>query len=136
MTKSTAAAVLITALLTSLCWYVGTSLGSARDSVWLISAVKVPGRMALDTIADDMKKHRYAEACHRIEVLRREWKAFDQESGFDGNAIGNIMVKFSQLEIEAAEKVSTKRPVQELPNKPQPQSGSPLGGPSPGKLID
>ena len=71
MTKRTWVTVLITALVTSFCWHVGSGVRSAIDNMWLISCVKVPGRKALDAIAEEMKNHRYAEANRRIEVLAR-----------------------------------------------------------------
>lgn len=118
MTKSASVTVLITALVTSLGWYAGTSLRSSRDRMWLVSAVKVPGRMALDAIAEDMSHHRYIEAYRRIKLFRREWHAFDQDGGFNGNAIGNIMVEFSKLDIEAATNRSTNL-VPRSPSKAQ-----------------
>jgi hypothetical protein len=135
MTKRTWAAVLVTALLTSLCWHAGTSLRSGRDKLWLISAVKVPGNKALDIIAEDMKNHRYDDASRRIEVLRQEWREFDREKEFDGNAIGNILVQFSRIDLEAATEAS-RRPQQEPPNTPQPHSGTPLGSADRRKTVD
>jgi hypothetical protein len=101
MTKSTLVTVVVTALATSFFWYLATSLRSSLDRTWLISSVKVPGRMALDAIAEDMNKQHYVEANRKLDVLRQEWQTFDRHGVIGGTAIGNIMVEFSKLDAGA-----------------------------------
>jgi len=51
--KRTFISILVSVLVTSLCWYVAGSLRRGVDGLWLMSAVKAPGRMALDAIEND-----------------------------------------------------------------------------------
>jgi hypothetical protein len=99
--KRTVITILITALVTSLCWSVVGGLLRGVEGLWLVSAVKAPGRMALDVIEDDIQSGRLELAKARIAALRRHWEAFEREHGFRGEAIGNIMVTFGQIDSAA-----------------------------------
>jgi hypothetical protein len=107
--RRTLITVLITALVTSLCWYGASVANGVRrgiERVWLISAVKAPGRMALDDIEADLIAGRSEAAKAKIAALRQQWAVFDSEAGFRGQAIGNIMVTFGQIDsgMEATKK--------------------------------
>lgn len=96
--KRTLITILITALATSLCWYVAVGLLRGVEGLWLKSAVKAPGRMALDAIEADLEEGRLEIAKAKIGALKRLWGAFEREDGFRGQAIGNIMVTFAQID--------------------------------------
>jgi hypothetical protein len=96
--KRTVITILITALVTSLCWYVVSGLLRGVEGLWLMSAVKAPGRMALDEIEADLQAGRLDTAKTKIAVLRRQWALFEREAGFRGQALGNIMVTFGQID--------------------------------------
>lgn len=53
--------------------------------------------MALDQIAADMDRSDIVAAKSKMAALRKEWSRFESEDGFSGQAIGNIMVEFSQM---------------------------------------
>jgi hypothetical protein len=75
----------------------GTETGSER--LWLICAIKAPGRMALDEIQKDMNAGRYAPAKRKIDVLMDKWRRFDSgPDSFSGPGIGDIMMAFSKLD--------------------------------------
>jgi hypothetical protein len=58
--------------------------------------------MALEEIQSDLAAGRNAEAKAKVEVLRRQWAAFEKEKGFSGVGIGNIMMTFAKLPTEQA----------------------------------
>ena len=88
---------LVTSLVTSALWYVGTSLRKAVEATWLISAVKVPGRGALDVIHNDLQAGNCELAKARLEVLQASWARFESEYGYVGNGIGHIMIEFRDM---------------------------------------
>lgn len=106
--KRTAITVLITVLVTSLCWYFITGLQQGINDLWLMSAVKAPGRMALDEIQADLQAGQIEIAKDRLVVLRKQWATFESEGGFKGQAIGNIMVTFSQMNSTVETNKSTR----------------------------
>jgi hypothetical protein len=72
---------------------------TAIERVWMISAMKAPGRMAIQEIQADMKGGRYDLAKAKIDALADAWQKF--EAGPDspsGPGIGNIMVTFSKID--------------------------------------
>jgi hypothetical protein len=66
-----------------------------------MSAVKAPGRMALDSLDADLQAGRVEIAKSKLAVLQKQWSVFESEGGFGGQAIGDIMVAFSQIDIAA-----------------------------------
>jgi hypothetical protein len=93
--------ILITVAATSLFWSGWDAIhwiGVGKERLWLMSAVKAPGRMALDEIQDDLSSGRCESAKLKVEALKRQWAVFESEVGFKGQAIGNIMEIFSQLD--------------------------------------
>jgi hypothetical protein len=99
--KRTILTILVTCLATSLCWYVVGSLRRGVEELWLMSALKAPGRMALDSIQGDMQAGRMEIAERKLSALTKQWALFESEGGWRGQAIGNIMVAFSQIDVAA-----------------------------------
>lgn len=90
--------ILITALVTSAGWYVVTSIRRGAEALWLMSAVKAPGRMALDRIQQDFAAGRDEVAKAKLAALRRQWAVFEDEPAFRGQAIGNILGPFFEID--------------------------------------
>jgi hypothetical protein len=91
-------AIIATAILT---WIIASFVhgaGVGVERLWLRSAVKSPGRMALDEIQTDMTAERYKLAKAKIDLLAGTWHRFDSEPDlFRGSGVGDIMVIFSKL---------------------------------------
>ena len=95
--KKILVAILITVIATSICWHMLTATRRAVDKMWLMSAVKAPGGMALEEINTDLAQGRHEAAKAKLELLRSQWSRFESEKDFRGEGIGNIMVEFSRL---------------------------------------
>ncbi len=89
--------IVLTALVTSACWYVATELRHSIQRVWLISSVKAPGSRALAEIEADLLAGRSDAAKAKLAALRKQWDVFDSEPEFTGPAIGNIATDFQQI---------------------------------------
>jgi len=87
--------IVITAAITSLCWYMATESQRAFDEVWLISAVKTPGRLAFDDISVALNSGDIDTAKAKLQIIQSEWKLFESEDGV-GKGIGDIMIQLSQ----------------------------------------
>lgn len=92
----------LTILLTALVkWFFTSLFHGARSGVerlWLISAIKAPGRMALGEIQEDMHAGRYNVAKEKIDVFVTTWQRFSSgPDSFRGEGIGDIMVAFSGI---------------------------------------
>jgi hypothetical protein len=98
--KRTLLAIVLTAGLTSACWYFAMQLRWGVSWLWLESTVKAPGRMALSSIHDDLAAGRNNAAQAKLEALQRQWEIFEREGRFRGEGIGSIMETFFQLENE------------------------------------
>lgn len=91
--------IVITAAVTWITFGVVQGIRTGRDRLWLISAIKAPGRMALRDIQADMNAGRYALAKAKIDVFMNTWQRFDSgPDSFSGSGIGDIMVAFSKLD--------------------------------------
>ena len=99
--KRTIAIIAITTAITSLCWSIVTGARRGVEELWLISAVKAPGRMALDKIAADLQHGNIDAASTKLQILRSEWERFEKEVGPSGAGIGNVMVEFSRPRAQA-----------------------------------
>ena len=121
MKKKILITIAITAAVTSLCWHISNGLRDAYNRVWLISAVKAPGRMALDEIASDLTHSNITAATAKLQILRTEWRRFEAEDGIDAG-IGNIMVDFSRLPPQELKNESIE---QSVPGYPPQGVGSP-----------
>ena len=93
-------AIAVAVAITSLCWSIATGMRRGVEKLWLISAVKAPGRMALDEISTDLQRGDVATATTKLQILRSEWDRFEKEDGLSGAGIGNIMVEFSRAPVE------------------------------------
>ncbi|MCX6550463.1 MAG: hypothetical protein NTY02_05555 [Acidobacteria bacterium] len=92
--------IVVTAAVVSIFWYgwhVLNAVGNRIEQVWLISAVKAPGRMALDTIQADLEAGRYDVVKLEVGALKKRWAAFSADADDRGPGIGNIMADFSKL---------------------------------------
>jgi len=125
--KKTLVTILMTAIVTSICWHVVTTVRRTVDAVWLESAVKAPGRMAFDEILDDLAAGRHEAARRKLDVLRTQWRRFEAEDDFRGEGIGRILVKFSRLPNGEAEEgtESAKDPLPASPLDSVRRAGTP-----------
>jgi len=94
--------ILIIAATAAITWITFSIIQGMRAGVerlWMISAVKVPGQMAIKAIQTDMNAGRYEIAKAKIDEFAATWQKFN--SGPDscsGPGIGNVMVAFSKIE--------------------------------------
>ena len=92
--------IVVTAAVTSLLWYgwhVLNAVGNRIEHVWLVSSVKAPGRMALDTIQTDLEAGRHDVVKAEVEALRKRWASFSADEDDRGSGIGDIMTDFAKL---------------------------------------
>jgi hypothetical protein len=108
--KRTLLTILITAAVTSGCWYVVTEIRRGVEWLWLESSVVAPGRMALDALQADLNAGHTAAAGAKLGVLRQQWDALEDERGFNGQGVGNIMGAFSKLEGSFGKTTSSPTP--------------------------
>jgi len=99
--------IFVTAVLTSLAWYGWFSVSRSVERFKLLSAVQAPGRMALDDIQADLGKGRYNVAQAKVMALKRHWAIFEAE-GLSGEALGRVMVTFSQVDPEVTKGANTE----------------------------
>lgn len=84
--KTTTIVILLTVTIALLGWDIAMGLRKSRDKLWLMSAVTVPGRMALDEICSDLDHGEYATAKMKLEAFRAQWKRFDSDNSFSNKA--------------------------------------------------
>ena len=105
--------IIVTAAITWITVSVIHGVRTGVERLWLISAIKVPGRMALSEIQTDMNAERYAVAKAKIDALMDTWQRFDSgPDSFRGSGIGDIMVAFSKLDTNSSSIVTntTRQP--------------------------
>lgn len=102
---------------------------TAYDRVWMISAIKAPGRMALGSIQADMHAGRFDVARRKIDAFMQTWQRFD--SGPDscsGLGIGDIMLTFSKIQentnVEPSCPLNESLPIRSETNRPSEEAGS------------
>ena len=93
----------LTVILTVLgTWLVATlyfTLDMAKERMWLVSAVKAPGRMALLSIQADLEAGKTKLALAKLKRLHEEWSGFERGTqSFTGRAIGSIMPALHEVE--------------------------------------
>jgi hypothetical protein len=91
--------IVATAAITWFSFSIVQSLRTGVERLWMISAVKVPGNMALKEIQSDMSAGRFESARAKINGFADTWQRFN--SGPDscsGLGIGDILVTFSKLD--------------------------------------
>jgi hypothetical protein len=97
--KRTFVCVVVTALVTWLAMSVANGLATGRDRLWLVSAVKAPGRMALEDIQKDLDEGRCDLARAKLKAFGDAWRRFDSgPDSFAGPGIGDIMVLMSRID--------------------------------------
>ena len=90
--------IVVTAAITWITVSVINGVRTGVERLWLIGAIKAPGRMALTEIQKDMNAGHYDVAKAKIDVLMTTWQRFDSgPDSFSGSGIGDIMVAFSKL---------------------------------------
>ncbi|MEQ2010101.1 MAG: hypothetical protein ABMA26_25235 [Limisphaerales bacterium] len=95
--------IVVTAAITWITVSVIHGLRTGVERLWLISAIKAPGRMALTEIQTDMNAGRYDVAKAKIDVLMTTWQRFDSgPDAFSGSGIGDIMVAFGKLDTNSS----------------------------------
>jgi hypothetical protein len=98
--------IVVTAAITWLMARMACGIRKNTERVWMVSAVKAPGRMALSDIQADMNAGRYALAKAKMDAFATTWQRF--ESGpyaYSGPGIGDIMVVFSKLDANSSSSV-------------------------------
>ena len=101
--------IVVTAAITWITVAVVHGVRTGEERLWLVSAVKAPGRTALSEIQADMDAGRHAVAKAKIDVLMSTWQRFDSgPDSFRGSGIGDIMVTFSKLETEGSSSLTNK----------------------------
>ena len=97
--KKTFLGIIIIAVLT---WVMCSALHGVRtgaEGLWMISAIKEPGKMAIAEIQTDLNEGRTDLAKKKLQVLMDTWQRFDKGPGFcSGPGIGDIMVAFSRID--------------------------------------
>lgn len=89
----------ICSVITSIVWYAAMTFRDAFFASVLRSAVKAPGRMALEQIQRDLDSGNYDIAKAHLGILRQLWSRFEAEPGpMVEQGIGDIMVKFREME--------------------------------------
>ena len=91
--------IMITAVLTWIAAGLFHGLRTGAERLWMVSALKAPGRMAIGDIQQDMHAGRYDLARAKVDAFMRIWQRFS--SGTDschGAGIGDIMVTFSKIQ--------------------------------------
>ena len=129
--KRTLLTILITAVISSVFWNVWFSFSRALDRFRMLSAVQVPGRMALDDIQADLTKRRYDVAEAKVLALKQHWNIFQAE-GLRGEALGRVMVTFSKIDPEVRTSSNTElsgagnrsQPIGSETNRPSSAAGS------------
>jgi hypothetical protein len=95
--------IVITSAVTLIAVSVIQGLRTGKERLWLVSAIKAPGRMALNEIQADMNAGRYDVAKAKIDVLMSTWQRFDSgPDSFTGPGIGEIMVSFAKLDTNSS----------------------------------
>jgi hypothetical protein len=71
---------------------------TGTDRLWMVSAMKAPGRMAISDIQADLNAGRYDMAKKKVDALLSTWQRFSSEpNSCRGAGIGDIMVTFSKI---------------------------------------
>jgi hypothetical protein len=97
--KKTILTIVATALLTWTASSVAYSVHRGVERLWLVSAVKVPGKMAIAEIQTDMNAGRYDLAKAKLQAFSVTWERFNNgPDSFSGRGIGDIMLTFSKIE--------------------------------------
>jgi len=95
--------IVVTAAITGIAVSVIHGVRTGVGRLWLISAIKVPGRMALSEIQTEMNAGRYDVAKAKLGVLMTTWQRFDSgPDAFSGSGIGDIMVAFGKLDTNSS----------------------------------
>jgi hypothetical protein len=121
--------IVITAVAT---WIVASLVNGVRtgtERLWMVSAIKAPGGMAISDIQGDMNAGRYDIAKEKIDAFMTTWQRFS--SGPDscrGAGIGDIMVTFSKIlghtNVEPDGTANRSQPIRSETNRTSAAAGS------------
>jgi len=101
--------IVVTAAITWVTFSVLHGVRTGVERLWLISAIKAPGRMALSEIQTDMNAGRYVLAKAKIDAFINTWQRFDSgPDSFRGSGIGDIMVTFGRLDTNSSSTLTNK----------------------------
>jgi hypothetical protein len=119
-------AIFITAVVTWTTASVIHAVRTATERFWMISAIKAPGRMALEDIQSDMKAGRYDMAKRKTDAFVTTWQRFESgPDSFSGYGIGDVMVTFSKIpDGEEGGATNRSQPVQPATNSTPSPAGS------------
>ena len=121
--------IVITAIATWVVAGVFYGLRTGVERLWMVSAIKAPGGMALRDVQADMNAGRYDIAKEKIDALTAAWLRFS--SGPDscrGAGIGDILVTFSKLPVHTSVEpdgaANRSLPIRSETNSTSPAAGS------------
>ena len=96
-------AVITTAALTWLTFSLVHGVRTNAERLWMASAIKAPGRMAIAEIQTDLNEGRSDLAKRKVQVLMETWQRFEKgPDSCSGPGIGDIMVAFSKIDTNRA----------------------------------
>jgi hypothetical protein len=97
--KKTPLVIVVTAVFTCAVVSFVETLRGGVERLWLVSAVKVPGSMAIVDIQKDLKDGHYVLAKAKLQAFKETWDRFNNgPDSFRGRGIGDIMVTFEKLD--------------------------------------
>jgi len=97
--KKTFLTIIVTILVTWITFSVVRATRTGVERLWLVSAIKAPGTMAITEIQTDMNEGRYDLAKAKLQIFKDTWKRFDGgPDSFRGLGIGDILVAFSKID--------------------------------------
>jgi hypothetical protein len=92
--------VIFTALLTWCTFSVVQAGGRGVQKLWMVSAIKVPGKMAIADIQKEMNEGRYDVAKVKLKVFMETWERFDKgPDSCSGYGIGDVMVGIGKVDV-------------------------------------
>jgi len=101
--KKTFLTIAITAFLTWFTFDVIQAVQTAVEHLWLVSAIKAPGKMAIADIQKDMNEGRYDLAKTKLQLFMDTWKRFDGgPDSCSGRGIGDVLLEFSKVDTNSA----------------------------------
>ena len=95
--------IIVSAAITWIAFSIIQGVRTGAERLWLISAIKAPGRMAISEIQTDMDAGRYDLARAKLKIFMDTWQRFDRgPDAFGGRGIGDVMVAFSSIDTNQA----------------------------------
>jgi hypothetical protein len=121
--------IVITAIVTWIAVGLFHGIRMGTERLWMISAMKTPGGMAIRDIQAEMSAGRFEIAREKVDALAQTWQKFS--SGPDscsGAGIGDIMVTFSKIpdstNVEPDGAANRSQPIRSETNSTSSSAGS------------